>query len=108
MGVFLGNMVIASGAQNSSSIGGRILRTVRSLELHMPSAFTGTVKLASADDVAESSFTTMQSGGSDITLTAAKTLTLTEVPMHAIRAESDGAEGAARTIGVFGEEKAHQ
>jgi len=108
MGVFLGNLTIANGGSNSTAISGRILRTVGALELHMPSAFTGTVTLASADDIDNTAFTTMQSGGSDIGLTAAKTLTLTETPMHGFRAESDGAEGAERVIGVFGEEKPHQ
>ncbi len=108
MGVFLGNMVIANGGTVSSTVGGRLLRTVRSIAIHGPSALTGTATLQAADDVAESAFIPVQSGGSDVTITAVKTLTLTETPFGTLRIVSGSAEGAERTFPVWGEEKAHQ
>ncbi len=108
MGVFLGNMVIANGGTASSSLGGRILRTIKSITIHGPAALTGTVTLQSLDAVGGSAWTPVQSGGTDVTITAAKALVLTEVPFGTIRLLSGSAEGAARTFPVWGEEKPHQ
>ena len=107
MGIFLGNMVIANGESASTVIGTRQLRTIKSLAIHGPAAVTGTITLQSADDLALGSYTPVQSGGSDITVTAAKVLVVTDVPMSTIRLLSGSSEGAARTFPVFGEEKAH-
>lgn len=107
MGIFLGNMVIAQGGTESTTLGTRLLRTVKSLAIHGPSALTGTVTLRSADNLALSSYTTVQSGGSDITVTASKVVVITEVPMSTIRLKSGAGEGSERTFPVFGEEKAH-
>ena len=108
MGVFLGNMVIANGGTASGSLGGRLLRTIRSLTIHGPSALTGTATLQSLDAVGGSAWTPVQSGGSDVTVTAAKALVLTEVPFGTIRILSGSAESAERKFPVWGEEKPHQ
>ena len=108
MGVVLGNLVIANGAAPSTSLGGRLLRTIRSLTIHGPSALTNTVTLQSLDAVGGSAWTPVQSGGSDVTITAAKALVITEVPFGTIRVNSGGNEGAERVFPVWGEEGTHQ
>ena len=108
MGVFLGNMVIENGETDSTSIGGRILRTIRSIEIHGPATLTGVITVQSADQLAETSFTPIQSGGVDIVVTASKVLVMTVVPGHALRVQSGSAEGDERTFPVFGEENPHQ
>ena len=108
MGVFVGNLTIELNESDSNSIGGRLLRTLRSISIHAPAALDGTVTLAAADQLAESSFTTVQSGGADVTLTNSKILVITDLPFHALRVESTGTEDPAKVFPVFGEEKAHQ
>ena len=108
MGVFLGNMTIALNESDSNSIGGRLLRSVKSIEIHAPAALDGTVTLAAADQLGETSFTTVQSGGADVGLTSSKVLVITDLPFHALRVESDGSEDPAKVFPVFGEERAHQ
>ena len=108
MGVFLGNMTIALNGSNSSSIGGRLLRSVKSIEIHAPAALDGTVTLAAADDIDEGSFTTVQSAGPDVGLTSSKVLVITDLPFHSLRVESDASEDPAKVFPVFGEERTHQ
>jgi hypothetical protein len=108
MGVFIGNLVIANGGTDSTAISGRILRTVRSLEIHAPAALTGTITVQSANDIGNTTFNNVQSPpGTDTVITAGDTTTLTVVPAHGIRVQSGSAEGAERTFPVFGEERLH-
>lgn len=108
MGVFLGSLTIALDDSDSNSLGGRLFRTVKSIEIHAPAALDGTVTVAAADQLAETSFTTVQSGGVDVTLTSSKVLVLTELPFHAIRLEGTLGQDPAKAFPVFGEERTHQ
>jgi hypothetical protein len=109
MGIFLGNLVIASAGTNSTDLSGRILRTVSSLEIHGPATLTGTVKVQTPNDLTASpTYNDLQSGGADINIAVGEATVITAVPSHGIRVQSDGAEAAERTFPVFGEEKPHQ
>ena len=71
-------------------------------------AMQGTITLAALDDfasdeTADASWRTVQSPpGTDITIATDKVTVLTNLPLIAIRLESDGAENADRVFTVYG------
>ena len=111
MGVFLGNLVIPAWEKNSTPIFGRMLRTVRTVEIHAPAMVTGTIKVQSANDLENKYYRDMQSpAGTDIVVSAGNVTIISIVPPHGIRVRSDAFKGEfmARTFPVFGEENLHQ
>ena len=107
MGVFLKSFVISGGQTDSTVLEGRILRTIRSLAIHGPATLTGTITLQAADDLVLGSYTTVQSGGSDVTVVAGKVVVITDVPFGTLRLQSGASEGGERTFVVTGEENPH-
>lgn len=106
----LPNILIASGTTTSAAIGG--FDDAEALVIYAPAALTGTVTLQVAPDRQASErdqslaaapavvWSTMQSGGSDITIPAGKALTLTDIGFRQMRLVSGSSEGADRTFKV--------
>ena len=112
MGISLGTLTIPISTKPSNAIGGRQLRTLRSLMVIAPATLTGTITLQVPDGIGSSpTFVNLtrpsgSAGGTeDITIAASKVVTLSDVPMHSIRVNSSDDEGAARAFEFFGEEK---
>ena len=110
MGVFLGNLTITIGGTNSTAISGRLLRSVRALEIHAPAAVDGTITVQSANDIGDATFNNLQSPpGTDVVVTAGDVTMINMVAAAGVRVTSDagGGESAERVFPVFGEERTH-
>ena len=102
MGKQLMTLTIANGASNSNRIPQHSLNKCKSLSIHAPAALTGTITVASGDsDDDGATFNVVQSPpGTDVTVAAAKTTVLTEVPFPTMRLQSGGVEAGTRTFVV--------
>lgn len=89
-------MVIPSGQQNSNAV--KPIDDCYGLGITSPSALTGTITVEVEMTDTGTSFATLQSGGTDITIAAGKATILTPLPYKQIRMHSNAAEGADRTF----------
>lgn len=92
----LPDMVIPSGQQNSNAVSP--IDDCYGLSINSPAALTGTITVEVEMTATGTNFVTLQSGGADITLAAAKGTILTPLPYLQIRVHSNQAEGASRTF----------
>ena len=68
---------------------------MESVTITAPAALTGTITIQ-VDINASGTYGTLQSGGSDITIAASKTLVIIDAAFKNMRIHSSSAEGAAR------------
>ena len=101
---------VAADDNASSIILSDVFAHYSSISIAAPStAPQGTISLASLrdptlDEAVDGSWNTVQSPpGTDVVLTASKTIVLTRKPFPAIRLESDGTESVDLTYPVYGE-----
>ena len=99
--------VIASGQTDSNWVEG--FDDAEAVSIWSPAALTGTITILASPDrppdvggaaTASKTSGTMQSGGSDITITTSKMLTFTDITFRALRIHSSSAEGADRTFKI--------
>lgn len=84
------------------NLAGDINRGPIILELLAPAALTGTVTVQ-VSNVSGGTFRTLQTGGADIAIAAAKALVITDLPATGVlRLHSSGTEAAQRDFIVFG------
>lgn len=99
-----GTLTILSGqtASGEFDLGQSRGRELLSLLFLNPAALTGVVTIQ-ISDVTGGTFRTLQTGGADITLGAAKAVVVTELPSWGfLRLSSTLAEGANRVFNVYG------
>lgn len=96
--VTLTDLTIANGGTTSNALTANDLKFVRSVAIQGPSALTGTATVQVSLD--GTNFHALQSGGSDVVVTAVKTLVVADVPMKGLRIVSGSAEGAERVFEV--------
>lgn len=98
----LGTSVIASAGTEGTAIEFK-RKPVRGIVIYAPAALTGTVTVQVATGATEAAavWVTLQSAGSDITVAAAKAVTIDAVAWDWMRMLSDGAEAATRTFTVM-------
>lgn len=97
----LGSLVIANGGTTSDELGFNSLRFARSVALTGDAtAQTGTISVQVNPLRTGGTFTTLQSGGADVTLTAQKTTVISPIPAARLRLVSSSAEAAERRFTV--------
>lgn len=101
----LASLTIVSGQTTGTAIGG--LDDSEAFTIYAPASLTGNITMQVSPDrqvseggPASAAWSTLQSGGVDITLTAGKALTITDVAIRQLRLVSDVAEGADRTFRI--------
>ena len=99
--VALTDLTIANGGTTSNALTANDLKFIRSVTIQGPSALTGTVTVQVSLD--GTNFVALQSAGSDVTVTAAKALILSPLPVRGLRVVSGSAEGAERVFEVVGQ-----
>ena len=100
-------IIIGSGQTTSSAIGG--FDDSEALAIWAPGTLTGTITLQIAPErqateggtSSVQTWATLQSGGVDITLSAGKALTITDIAFRQLRLVSTSAEGAERSFKVL-------
>lgn len=98
--VYVTDLVIAAGAQQSNRTVAGELDDADSIELLAPDALTGTLSVQSGPNNDNSMNILQSPPGTDVLLTNAKSIVLTEVPYRQLAVLSAAAEGAIRTIRV--------
>ena len=96
----LPDLVIATGATDSPAIGIGDLHDAEAIGFQAPSTVDGTVTLEVEMSPTGTNFSTLRTGGSDITLTASKADVITEVTFARIRVHQSVAAAATRTYKV--------
>lgn len=92
------NLTIASGSSNSNAI--ELMEDAYGLGIQAPATLTSTMILVQVAMAASSgaTFATLQSGGTDVTITAGKALIITPIPYKQLRIQGSSAEGADRSF----------
>jgi hypothetical protein len=93
----LPNLVIANGATAVTTAITKGLDDARAITIQAPSALTGTITVQISTD-AGTTWSDLTSGGSDVTIAAGNSLTITDPCFNALRVASGSAEGAERTF----------
>lgn len=91
--VALANLVIANNATDSNVVE---VGRAKAVTVMAPGTLTGTITIQASDD--GSTFYTLKSGGSDVSIGVNAAVTITDVGHKYLRVHSSGAEGAARTF----------
>ncbi len=87
------------------NLAGDINRGPIILEILAPAALTGVVTVQ-VSDVSGGTFRTLQTGGADVAIAAAKAIVITDLPATGVlRLHSTLAEAAQRDFRVFGADK---
>lgn len=96
-------LTIESGNQNSEELDldANAARRKAAIEFLGPTALTGTVTIQ-LKRPSDNAWVTLQSGGSDVSLPAAKCTTVDVITGLALRLHSSGAEGADRVFDILG------
>ena len=95
-------LTIAAGASASDEIEMTSLGQCNSLSIQAPATLTNAVTLQSADAEDGTNWTAVQSPpGTDITIAAAKTTPITELPFPRLRLNAAGVEVAERQFIVW-------
>ena len=97
--VALDNLVIANSGTTSNALTANDLKFVEGVTIFGPSALTGTATVQVSYD--GTNFLALQSGGADVTVTAAKALSINPLAAKGLRVVSGSAEGAERTMRVL-------
>jgi hypothetical protein len=95
----LPDLVIANGATTTTTPITANLDDAEAIMITGPAALTGTVTVNVSSD-GGTTYGDAGSGGSDITVGAGNTVTISPVPFNALKVTSGSAEGAARTFKV--------
>ncbi len=95
----LPNLVIASGSTDSTTAITAYLDDAKSLTIQAPSTLTGTVTLKASTD-GGTTYSDLGSGGSDVTIAAGNSVTITDVAFNALKVTSGSAEAGTRTFRV--------
>ena len=95
-------LTIASGASESDALEFNDLRHAREIVFYPPSSLSGTVTVEVTDkrSPSASDWNTLQSGGSDVTLTADKATVVTETGFLGLRLATTVAPGSDEVYGV--------
>lgn len=98
----IGTLTIANGATDSNVITTKLgFGTSTDIIVYVPTTLTGTVTLqVSYLEAPTTEWYTLNIGGTDVTLTAAKAIVVPTSSFRAIRAHSSAAEGGARSFPV--------
>jgi hypothetical protein len=94
----VGTLTIANGGTESNALTG--VEDAVAVTIAAPSALTGTVTIQIATESTGTSFVDLTSGGSDVTIGAANSVTITPVCFRQVRVKSGSAEGAERAFTV--------
>lgn len=100
----LSNLVIPSGAAVSNALD---LSRVDSICIYAPDtldALTFTIEVAPSRTSPAADWATLEEGGSDVALTAAKALVIPVAPFRSVRIASSGNVAADRTFHITGHE----
>lgn len=97
--VNLPNLVIANTATDSTTPITQHLDDAYAVMITAPAALTGTVTVRTSSDNGVT-YGDHGSGGTDITVGAGNTVTLTDIAFNALKVTSSLAEGAERTFKV--------
>lgn len=99
------NLTIANGGTTSDVLEFGYCRLLRGLSITGPSALTGTVTVEISKGRSGTEWSTLQSGGADVTITAAKTTVIEPLIAGRLRLKSSGAEGAERVFKLQGNDR---
>jgi len=95
----LPSLVIANGATDTTTPITKYLDDAHSITIAGPSALTGTVTVKVSTD-GGTTYVDAGSAGSDITIGAGNSVTISPVTFNALKVTSGSAEGGARTFTV--------
>lgn len=95
----LGTLVIANGQTDTTTPITKYLDDAHSVTIVAPSTLTGTVTIRGSID-GGTTYADIGSGGSDVTIGAGNSVTISPCPFNAIKVTSGSAEGAERTFTV--------
>ena len=107
----LPNLVIASGATDTTTAITSYITDADSITITAPAALTGTVTIRVANDTpAEGggtpTYKDLMSGGSAVTITTNDLITITDVGFNSLKVTSGSAEASTRTFTVSKQWKA--
>ena len=91
-------MVIVNGSSYSNAI--TLFDDASALTIFSPASLTGVVTIETEPTSTGTNFTTLQSGGSDVTLPAGKSTVINKIGWHQMRLASAATEAAARAFPV--------
>ena len=94
----LGNMTITSGQTASNAV--TSCDDADTIVVYAPAALTGTVTIQIEPTLTGTSFVDLQSGGTDVTIGAGNSTSITSVGFRQLRGSSNAAEGADRVFPV--------
>jgi hypothetical protein len=90
--------VVVSGSSYSNAI--RLFDDATALTIYSPATLTGVITVETEPTDTGTSFVTLQSGGTDVTLPAGKATVLNKVGWRQMRLASAATEAGARTFSV--------
>lgn len=100
--ITLPTLTIAQAATASNIIGVPWFNELTSLAIHGPASLAGAVTVEVADthpdSAVDADFRTLQSGGSDVVITAGDTTVLTELAFRSLRLKESVAPGAGGEV----------
>lgn len=91
-------MVIVNASSYSNAIS--VFDDATALTIFSPASLTGTVTIETEPSSTGTNFVTLQSGGTDVTLSAGKATVLNKVGWRQMRLASNASEAAARPFPV--------
>lgn len=109
MNIRLANLIVPQGATVSNALSYVEQKNMEALSILSPAALDGgtvfTLEISASDNPGSGDWVTLQSDGSDVALSAGKSLTLVKCPFMSLRVKASVAVANDRTFQVVGADK---